>query len=559
MEIFKFFKLNETKISFGDLLKSNPPKSVLMRGELLVQKLKNGGEFEVSTGKIIITGMLNIADKKYYSVNHPIIKPLSQITDDDGNFDPVKSKPFLNRNKVFQTANGSTYKLTDLHKTVDFGSKGAGRNTNENEIIQMLLLSVRLDLGRDFIISDVNNSLERFVTEKNPNDEGEPQFPENCNIPDGFKIRDLDLYTMDKNWMGTFLNCINNISKAESNGKNLFLNNKNYEFYHNSLKDTNSIHKVILSKFKECLNANKYGDILKKFIEFNQMDFSKYCPADIWVINQEKNEEIKTKVKSCQTIEELNDVLNSYFDIRDLIPVSLKKVGTDINSGIVITNNEIDSDLPIFNVVKFHLESDIENGIGVKIDTDSTWTPRGKSIPIKRERNLRIDTSDSSKFQNVDGEVDGKYARHGKASFLVMKKFIERSPYFKHIKKFVPDNPLQTSEELKYKNVDELKQILKDLDAEIKELSTGPIGIEISYDLKGMKNHFREKKLISKIQSLQIIRALTIIDLVDPSPRYIKGVANPNNQVDIIMGKILLYALSINNGGFSTPRYARVI
>ena len=58
---------------------------------------------------------------------------------------------------------------------------------------------------------------------------------------------------------------------------------------------------------------------------------------------------------------------------------------------------------------------------------------------------------------------------------------------------------------------------------------------------------------------MQIIRALAIIDSIDESPRWIKGVANPNNEVDKIMTKILLYALSINNGGFSTPRYARVI
>ena len=559
MKIFKFYKLNEaTRISFGDLLKTNPPKIVLMRGELLVQKLENGGEFEILGGnKIIVTNMLNLSDKKYYSINDPIVKPLSQITDDGGNFDPIKSRFYLNRNKVFQTSNGDTYKLTDIYKTIEFGSKGAGRNTNENEIIQMLLLSERLSFGRDFTRQDINNLLDRFISEKSTN--GISQFPNNCIIPDGFKIRDIDLYAMDKNWMGTFLNCINNIAKSSSNDKSIFLLNKNYEFYHNSIKDINTIHKVILVKFKEFLKGDNYEEILKKFTEFNKMDFSKYCPADIWVINEKKNEEIKTKIKSSKSIEEMTTILNEYFDTRDLIPVSLKKVGTDLNSGIIITNNEKNSDLPNFNVTKFHLEKDLENGIGVRVDTDSKWTPLGKKEPISRQRNLKIDTSDSSKFQNVDGEVDGKYARHGKVSFVIMKKFIELSPYFKNVIKLVSGNPLQNVDELRSKTVEELKDIIKNLDNDIKKLSTGSIGVEILNDLRGQKNNLREKKLISKIQSMQIVRSLIIIDSLDPSPRWIKGVENPNNHVDIIMTKILLYALSINNGGFLTPRYVRVI
>jgi hypothetical protein len=140
-----------------------------------------------------------------------------------------------------------------------------------------------------------------------------------------------------------------------------------------------------------------------------------------------------------------------------------------------------------------------------------------------------------------------------------MKKFIELSPYFKNVIKLVSGNPLQTAEELKSKTVEELKDIIKNLDNEIKELSTVSIGVEILHDLRGQKNNFREKKLISKIQSMQIVRSLIIIDSLDPSPRWIKGVENPNNHVDVIMTKILLYALSINNGGFLTPRYARVI
>ena len=101
MEIFKFFKLNEqTKISFGELLKTDSSNQSKLRGHLLLNKLENGSNFETAGGKVIITAMLNLADKKYYSINDPIIKPISQLTDDNGDFDPIKAKIYLKYDKL---------------------------------------------------------------------------------------------------------------------------------------------------------------------------------------------------------------------------------------------------------------------------------------------------------------------------------------------------------------------------------------------------------------------------------------------------------------------------
>jgi hypothetical protein len=58
-----------------------------------------------------------------------------------------------------------------------------------------------------------------------------------------------------------------------------------------------------------------------------------------------------------------------------------------------------------------------------------------------------------------------------------------------------------------------------------------------------------ERKLISKIQSLQVIRALAMIDKFD----------DDDKEVDRIVSNMLLYALSIQNPGFSSPKYIRVI
>ena len=548
MDIIKFSKFFEANIKFGDLEKTKGDK---LRGDILVDKIRNGESLELPNGvKIIITQILDKKTNQYVDINDDL-NPLSQITDESGNFSPEKARPFFVRNKVFKTSNGDTYKLTDLFKSIDFGSSGAGTKTNENEIIQIFLISLRVDLKRDFTKNDVNEYLDQFISEI---------YPKNCHITSDFKIRSMDDFLSDKFWMATFKNSINNIVNASSGGRSLFDDRINYQFYHNSYKNPNSINKLILSKFKALSKADNFTEFPKYYKNFTDTDFSKYCPADVWAVTSNQNDynEICSSIKKAVDILDLNRILNAEFEKRTLIPISLKKIGVKRLSGRVITNNESGAELPSFDVTEFHIEPDDDKGIGSKIDTISSWIPKGQTKPIIRQRNIKIDTSDSSKFQNVDGEIDGVYARHGKINFLMMKKFIEESTFYKYVYAVVKDNPLQTVDELKEKNIDELKDIIDDIRYQISKYR--PIGVKISYDLKGRANNSLEKKLISKIQSLQIIRALSIIDNKDDSPRTLpNGEKNTKNEVDKILSKILLYALSIHTGGFSTPRYARVI
>jgi len=496
MEIIKFSKFFEANLKFKDLEKSKDDK---LRGDILIDKIRNNKPLELPNGtKIIVTQILDKRSNQYIDIDSDL-DPLSQITDEHGNFSPEKSKPFFARNKVFKTSDGNTYKLTDLFKSIDFGSSGAGMNTNENEIIQMFLISRRIELGRNFTQNDVNEYLDQFIGEV---------YPNNCHITNDFKIRNMDYFLYDKFWMATFKNSINNIANASSGGRILFDD----------------------------------------------------CPADVWAItsNQDDYDEICNSIKKAVDILDLNRILNAEFEKRTLIPISLKKIGVKLLSGRVITNNEAGAELPDFDVTEFHLEPEVDKGIGSKIDTLSTWIPKGQIKPIIRQRNIKIDTTDSSKFQNVDAEIDGVYARHGKINFTMMKKFIEESPFYKYVYSVIKENPLQTVDELKEKTVDELKNIIDDINYQISKYK--PVGIKITYDLKGRNNNSLEKKLISKIQSLQIIRALSIIDNKDESPRTLSnGERNTKNEVDKILTKILLYALSIHTGGFSTPRYARVI
>jgi len=553
MKILNFYKFFEASLTKKDLSKpvNNVPGTY--RGDILINKIRSGQLIQLDPtkkpgGSVIIDQMLDLSSNKFVDINGPE-NPLSQITDNTGKYDPVKANPYLNK-EVFRATDGRTFRLTHFFKTSQFGSSGAGSTTNENEIIQMALIAIRLELNRDIRKLDVYKYLEEFE---------EGKFPSNIHIPTGFKVMNRFHFTEDPEWMATFKNSINNIVNAIPGGRNLFNRSIKYDFYQNSDKDQNSIHKVVLNKFKQLAKAENFNQFPSYYKKFIGTDISKYCPADVWAVTSNKDDynEICSSIKNAVDILDLNRILNAEFDKRNLIPISLKKVGVKKKSGKIIVNNELGAEIPKFNIRKFHLESDLEKGMSSKIDTDSIWYPKGETKPITRQRNIRIDSSDSSRFQNVDGEIDGVYARHGKISFLMMKHFIEESSYFKYVLSVVKDNPLQTVEELKSKTVDQLKEMIDDVKVQIVKFKKP--SIEVLFDLKGRDNNLLEKKLISKLQSLQIIRALSIISSYDKSPEKINNKLNPNNEVDKIITKFLLYALSINTGGFSTPRYARVI
>jgi len=242
---------------------------------------------------------------------------------------------------------------------------------------------------------------------------------------------------------------------------------------------------------------------------------------------------------------ELNTYLNDSFNDRQIIPISLKRVGPSPNSAILIINAEEKMELPSFDVESFRLSADAGKGIGSKIMTNSKWKNNGEEI--ERQRNLTMDSPNTRKNSNIDGEIDGVWARHGKVSLLWMKKFIEGSDFYQKLHDRV-DMEISEWQSLEKKGVVELKKIMSGIQEDIDSLKSD-MNIDIKYDLAGKEVGDLEKKLISKIQSLQVIRALCVIDKFDDTDK----------EVDRIVTKMLLYALSIQNPGFSSPKYVRVI
>ena len=91
IKTIKFNKFFEGKLEFGDLIKS---KYGRLRGNILIDKIKEGIPVELINGdKITVTQILDVKTKEYVDINSDL-NPLSQITDESGNFSPEKSRLF---------------------------------------------------------------------------------------------------------------------------------------------------------------------------------------------------------------------------------------------------------------------------------------------------------------------------------------------------------------------------------------------------------------------------------------------------------------------------------
>ena len=561
-KIYGFDKFFEKGLTLTDLTGSSVDGK---RGDTLVRKLKNKEKIRLNNGELVDIEQMKDPDIDGTWQDADIAS--DNMLDDSGKFDIVKATDYLKNTKkskaarvnsyvkVFKdTDTDEEYTIGDFQKDRDFGSTGAGVRIREHESIQMMFLAKRIQENVDFTAPKMTKKIVKDRITKQMKEVKIYEYPEIRDILEsfknqtnfkignttlypapGFKLTDdmFNHYCDDQSWLSTFCNVPNKLCGQKDQSNNLVLSpNIKYTIFHVDYKGSESTSNVIFKKYK----------VLSKG---HAVDFSKYCPADIYVVDSNSVETLNKGIESCKDIFELNNFLNDSFRDRQIIPISLKRVGPSPNSATLIVNAEDNMELPSFKVSKFRLSKDMEKGIGSKIMTNSEWINTGEKI--ERQRNLTMDSPNTGKNSNIDGEIDGVWARHGKVSFAWIKKFIEESTLYHNN---VEDaGRIMEWQQLVGYSVDELRKILGDLQKDLIDLKS-EMNISIDYDLAGreIKGNI-EKKLISKIQSLQIIKALAVIDKND----------NSKKEVDRIVSNMLLYALSIQNPGFSSPKYVRVI
>lgn len=535
MRLVKYDKFLETVLSIPLLRTSK--KDGEQRGDVLVKKLKeeepkltlnNGEPIEIDNAKELTNAITN--NKGEY--------------DDKNAIDIFVSDK--NRYLGVIKSDGEEYKLNQFKKDKDFGSSGAGVNTRNYENLQCIFLAHKL-VRPDVELTDVN--IVRLLEEYN--DSGSDIAKKiHLHLLNIEKVDDFLMYALESpDWASTLKDVTQDLYDFKSRNVSLFKSGftGKYHVYHISCKEMDSPFKILRDKFKYLLN--------KSGLESNlSIEFSKYCPADVIVSLDYVN---LTKVlSSVETMDQMTDLLNDLFTKRLFIPISLKKVGVTVNSiktYSIIVNNEFERPLPEFETESFIVFEDIERGIGSRIKVKSSWKDAKGNEIDGEDRVLTIDSANTSNRLNVDGEVEGKFSRHGKISFLYMKYFIES---------VIKDNKIDNLQVLEqYSDLEKLSEkILSDritsILIKLNDITNQNKSIIIKYPHKpGTKistgrpigENNRKNKLISKLQSLQIILVLIEIRLIDI------------NLANDIINKIIRYALSIQADLFITPRYVRVI
>ncbi len=514
MKILKFDKFfEETELNLDELGKLVGGQK---RGDVLINKIKNREELTTNNNqKVTVDKMKSGANW----VEPEIV--VNDITTDD-EYDLEKAKSYFKKNTryipVFMDEDGEEFKLNQLKKTKDFGSSGAGVMVRSFESIQCLFFGIKQALPEKTLTA--RNMKEFFNLYINA-----PQrivfTPEKVEVNEEL----LSHFLNDPNWVNTFCKIPNKIWKDR------YLDmNELYEIYHASYIGSNSPYSHIDAKYKQLSKQGGWNDI----------NISKYCPADIYLVSRLNRDSINKQIDECIDINSLTILMNNLFDEKLLVGVSLKKISENFK---VITNSEVDKNLPDFFIKSFHIGSDMK-GIGSKISTTSIWKHRNdKDVDIK-DRKINFDSSNTNSNVNVDGEIEGSASRHGKISFNAIKRFIDDK-----IKAGYKIQNLQHHSELKTLTIKQLIEYAENIINKCRnyENSLGNQIVEIKTIQRGTDISKSENRLISRIQSMQIVLAILQLHSIS------------HKESNNLITKIMRYALSIETDKFRTPRYLRIL
>jgi hypothetical protein len=496
-----------------------------------------------------------------------------QITQPSGAYDPNKAdKYFKFKNKyrnVFKDENDFEFKLDQIFKTKDFGSKGPGGDTSNFESIQAIFVAIKVDDPLTVLKPDYDKKIdpddplyflrsERAIMrsyKKFLDDGGLDDVKLSPNIQINYNT--LEKYLSDKHWVSTFCDVPNRLYDENETKKYIDPSIK-YITYHTGYKGADSPYINLLKKYKELSKSGSGG--LKPGI-FTNIDYSKWCPADIYLVDKklitssgDKEEEpnINIEISKVTTMYDLVNVVERFFIPKQFIPISLKKVKQSAKFKI-ITNAGRGVNLPEFEIVNFRINAD-SIGIGSKISTQSEWKYLDEIID-ERDRVINFDSSDTSKPVNIDGEVEGSSSKHGKISLNYINRSI--ASVFKKKNKSIGGLNVKTYAEIK-SDLSKQKDPNQSLQGKIKDISDEIIKLSNSNPtLKGLLSIVKVTRGtdtngninagISRYQSLQVIYLIMKAYSID---------VKFGNR---IITKILRYALSIQTEYFNTPMYLRVI
>jgi hypothetical protein len=573
MNIYTFKKFLEANIDLPEL--KDPKRGMPARGNILVKKLKDGEELQVGTKKVVVDKMAQFIDTPT-GVSASWVEPeegVSQIIQPSGAYDPNKAdKYFKYKNKyrpVFKDKDDFEFKLDQIFKSKDFGSRGPGGDTINFESIQAIFIGIKVDNPlvvlrpsdgnkiydpSDFLKKsdgNIKQSYKKFI-----DDGGLEDVKLSPNIQIDYST--LEKYLSDKHWVSTFCEIPNKLW-IKGDGVKKYINpDIKYITYHTGYKGADSPYVNLLKKYKELSKSGNGGENPGVF---SNIDYSKWCPADIYLVDKkllippakDGDININIEISKAPSMYKLVDIVDKFFKSEQFIPISLKKVkqGADFK---IITNGEVGANLPNFYINKFRINAD-SMGIGSKIYTRAEWKYMDEIVD-KRDRVINFDSSDTSKSVNIDGEVEGSSSKHGKISLNYISRSIVSAYENKNVS--MVGLGIKTYAEIE-SDLSKERDPNQKLQDEIRKISDDIINLSNSNStLKGLLSIVKVAKNgtdtngninagISRYQSLQVIYLI------------MKAYSIDINFGDLIITKIMRYALSIETEYFNTPMYLRVI
>jgi len=488
MELLDFEKFLEKKLEIRDLKNDQRIESFvnrILRGSVVLNN-----DTEVRIDEIKLNG-------NWISVQDVNAEELKNFIKNDA---PLFFKGGRRLYQAIFKNDNVFYKLTDFKKTKDLGQRGPGANTNEKEEITSLYIDM-FQLIRTPDLSKVK--FDEYMALN--------RIPDHLHIKNTITWEKINSYT---DWTISFINAPRGFWRkfGESNIV--------YDIYHIGFDSNESPSKILKKKYYELLENRK-------------IDFNKFCPADVYLVDNKYIKDILYAITSTKTIEDLVDLMNEMFDKKILIPISLKK--SNIVGDKFIINNFNGLPSMNFSRISFDVSTLATNGISSKIKTTSRWLNELDSYE-SRNIEMTIDSSNTSKNVDVDGEVKviSSSSRTGKISLNNINDILStRDIIPEGIKNYKFYRNMSTEQLLDILN-DNYNNLIGNCNIVNRVLT----GRDISND---------KNSLISKIQSLEILTALN----------YIRR--ENMESFNVVIEQMFKHALSIQTIQYVSPKYYRLI
>jgi hypothetical protein len=387
MQIKRF---NEVNINLPELDRTT--KDGVTKGQKFVDRLKGEQDFIISAP--------NKPVKQVDFVNADDV--VDKITTNDDKYDSSKSRSFFMKSgnyiDVLQDEEGDKYKLKDIKKDAFFGSsKGTSLgidDTREVESIQCLFFALRQYLKN---LPKINTSnIEDFFDNDGNIDK---EILDSVKIPITYDAETLkNKLTGDKkSWLPTFISTANalyneDLQLVETKRGSVLSKDKNYQFHQIGCVDS------------ELINAISVG---YKNPETEKIPISKWTPSDVWAVDVRHEGDIIQELRNCVSVKELNEVVNRRYNEKNLIGISLKKVGGEETIRIVI--NKL-TEPPKFEFDRCITSAEPLGSMGVKLEAKVV----GKYGLSNKETMYLRSYSGSNKVSSISGEIDGSHSKFGK-------------------------------------------------------------------------------------------------------------------------------------------------